>query len=293
MIGDPTLYGKPEALADLAANAQALVIRNKTRIDRQLLKQLPQLQAIGRLGVGLDNIDIAACRERGVKVIAARGCNANAVAEYVFACMLEHARFLQRCDEATREGHWNRLLCMGRELNGKTLGLIGVGDIGQRVATRARAFGMQVIAYDPFVIKTHSLIQDFGVRLDTLRQVCREGDYISIHVPLTPATHSLIDEAQLAEMKETAVLINTARGGIIHESALHTSLQNHPNRYAFLDVREKEPPAADDPFRQLPNVILTPHVAGITQESSQRVAEMIFEDIDQVLQGQQVLTEVQ
>lgn len=225
-------------------------------------------------------------------MVSARGCNANAVAEYVIACMFQHARFLGECDQHTRNGAWARQKCMGRELNGRTLGLIGVGDIGQRVALRAKSLGLKVVAYDPFVLKSNILVQDFDVELAALQQVCQMSDYISVHVPLTPKTHYLIGETELAVMKEDAVLINTSRGGIIDEGALFTYLKKWPKRFAFLDVRETEPPASDDPFNLLTNVILTPHIAGITHESSQRVAELVLEDINRVLICEKALSAV-
>lgn len=292
VILDPNLYNNPDKIVAVAMQARALVIRNKTRVDPQLLERLPHLKVIGRLGVGLDNIDLQACRERGVVVVAARGGNANAVAEYVIACMFQHARFLGTCDHHTRNGGWDRQKCMGRELNGKTLGLIGVGDIGQRVAIRARALGLKAVAYDPFVLKSNMLVQDFNVELTSLQQVCQVSDYISIHVPLTKETHYLIAETELAVMKKDAVLINASRGGIIDEGALFTGLKKRPARFAFLDVRETEPSVSDDPFNRLTNVILTPHIAGITHESSQRVAELVFEDIDRVLTSKKALIAV-
>lgn len=292
VILDPNLHHNPDKIASAAEQARALVIRNKTRIDRQLLERLPHLQVIGRLGVGLDNIDLQACREQGVVVVAARGGNANAVAEYVIACMFHHARFLGVCDNHARNGAWDRQQCMGRELNGRTLGLIGVGDIGQRVAIRARALGLKVVAYDPFVLKSNMLVQDFHVELTELQEVCQVSDYISVHVPLTSETHCLISDKELAVMKEDAVLINTSRGGIIDEGALFTWLKKRTENFAFLDVRETEPPVSDDPFNFLTNVILTPHIAGITHESSQRVAELVLEDVDRVLVCEKALAAV-
>ncbi|BCJ85602.1 hydroxyacid dehydrogenase [Effusibacillus dendaii] len=292
VLQDFTLWSNPEHIVSVGANADALVVRNRTKVDRLLLESLPRLRVVGRLGVGLDNIDLQACRDLGIVVVAAKGCNANAVAEYVIACMFQHARFLSVCDSCTRTGVWDRQKCMGRELNGKTLGLIGVGDIGQRVAVRARALGLRVIAYDPFLLKSHMLVQDFAVELTRLQLVCQMSDYISVHVPLTATTRHLITENELALCKKDAVLINTSRGGIINENALFTHLTKQPESFAFLDVREKEPSAADDPFLLLPNLFLTPHIAGITHESSQRVAELVLDDIDRVLSGQNPMAAV-
>jgi D-3-phosphoglycerate dehydrogenase len=290
---EPELHKKPEQLQSAIVTAQALVIRNRTRITASLLEQAPNLRVIGRLGVGLDNIDLQACRAHHVKVIAAKGCNANSVAEYVIAGLFEHARALHEHSDRTKSGQWHRQQGIGTEISGKTLGLIGVGDIGQRVAVRARALGLKVIAYDPFVVRTHMLVQDFGMELlSDINDVMAQSDYISLHVPLTSTTHHLIDETRLARVKPSAVLINTSRGGIVDESALLKALSTKSLGFAVLDVREQEPPTARDPLAQLPNVLLTPHIAGITQESSRRVAEFILAEIDRAFRGEPVQGEV-
>ncbi|GAX90222.1 hydroxyacid dehydrogenase [Effusibacillus lacus] len=285
IVYDPRLYADRDRLQTVAKSAKALIVRNKTLVDRELLEQLPELRVIGRLGVGLDNIDLETCRERKVKVVAARGCNANAVAEYVIAAMFHTVRPLNQYDKSVRNGAWDRFQCMGGELHGRTLGLIGVGDIGQRVAFRTRSLGIRVIAHDPYVLASNMVVQDFGVHLLPLEEVCRLSDFLSVHVPLTSATRHLIGERELSIMKDTAVLINTSRGGILDESALFKSLKQSPRRYAVLDVREKEPPDAKDSLQELPNVLLTPHIAGITHESSERVVELVLGDIDRVLSG--------
>jgi phosphoglycerate dehydrogenase-like enzyme len=285
VLHDATLWQDRDHLLQACTRAEALIVRNRTRVDRDLLRQLPHLRVVGRLGVGLDNLDLAALREHGVAVVTARGCNANAVAEYVIAALFEQARFLGQLDERTRRGVWDRGFGMGRELHGKTLGLIGVGDIGQRVAARARVFGMHIIACDPLLHPSHIAVQDGGLESVSLAEACQRADYLSLHVPLTQGTRHLIGAHELALMKETATLINTARGGIVDETALAQSLQRHPRRFAVLDVRETEPPQQPDPLASLPNVLLTPHVAGITHESERRVADMVLGDVDRVLSG--------
>ncbi|WP_054968530.1 hydroxyacid dehydrogenase [Alicyclobacillus ferrooxydans] len=282
---DPSLVDDPTRLHAIGKDAKALVVRNRTRVDGNLLTQFPELKVVGRLGVGLDNIDLPACQARDVRVVAARGCNAISVAEYVIACLFHHARFLHTSDIAVRGGVWNRAEATGFELFGKTLGLVGVGDIGQRVATRAKALGLHVIAYDPFVLPTSALAQDVGVELVDLETLLRQSHYVSVHVPLTPATRYILGPTQLVLMRDDAVLINTSRGGTVDEGALAEVLVRSPYRSAYLDVREAEPPDADDPLVRLPNVIVTPHVAGITKESSQRVAEFVLKQVDTVLQG--------
>ncbi len=280
VIYDPTLVGDRELLLTRVRDAEALVVRNRTRVDEDLLQSAPLLRVVGRLGVGLDNIDVDACRDRNVQIVTARGCNGDAVAEYVLACMLFHSRFLHRVDDDVRAGHWNRLFATGNEIGGKTLGLIGAGDIARRVARRALACGMNVVGFDPYLDgnNVEIALTDFASVLD-------QSDYISIHVPLTNETHHLVGEDEFFRMKDTAVLINTARGGVVDESALYRSLVVHSDRHAFLDVREQEPPLANDPLGQLANITLTPHVAGITRESSHRVATYVLEEVDKVLNG--------
>lgn len=285
VIYDANLYLDTEKIRTYGSNTDAIIVRNKTRVNQELLDQFPSLKVVGRLGVGLDNIHLEACKSKGVTVVAARGFNANAVAEYVFASMFERARFLRESDGVTKKGIWDRRRATGTELGGKTLGLIGVGDIGQRVAIRARAMAMEVLAYDPFLLDSNMLLQDGVVKRVEAEQLFRDSDYISIHVPLLPATHHLISGHELELMKSNVVIINTSRGGIIDERALAASLREHPDRYAVLDVREQEPPQTDDELFAMSNVLLTPHVAGITHESSRGVAEFILQQVDNKLQG--------
>lgn len=285
VVYDADLFMDARKIGALGEGTDAIIVRNKTRVDRNLLEQLPSLKVVGRLGVGLDNIDLDACKCSGVTVIAAKGFNANAVAEYVFASMFERARFLRSSDAVVKKGVWDRRNATGFELGGKTLGLIGVGDIGQRVALRARAMAMEVLAYDPFLLESNILVQDSVIQLVGLEDLLRRSDYISIHVPLMPSTYHLIGKRELELMKDNAVLINTSRGGIIDEAALMNGLREYTNRFAILDVREKEPPSTDDEMFGLPNVLLTPHIAGITNESSQGVAKFILQQVDNKLHG--------
>ncbi|QSO45605.1 hydroxyacid dehydrogenase [Alicyclobacillus mengziensis] len=282
---DTTLVENRDVLLRKVQEAKAIIVRNKTRVDRELLEIAPQLKVVGRLGVGLDNIDVPACRDHDVKVVAARGCNATSVAEYVMACLLHHTRFLDRCSQIVKSGVWDRSLGTGTELYGKTLGLVGIGDIGQRVASRARAFGMRILAFDPFVLASSAVVQDVGVELVSLEEVLTSSHFISVHVPLTRDTKSLIGMEQLHMMREASVLINTSRGGIIDENALSKVLVQRPTMAAYLDVREQEPPQQDEPLSQVPNATLTPHIAGITVESSARVAEFVLRQVANALSG--------
>ncbi|QQE80484.1 hydroxyacid dehydrogenase [Alicyclobacillus sp. SO9] len=285
---DPYLILDRAALLQKAQKADALIVRNKTKVDLELLDAAPNLKVVGRLGVGLDNIAVSACKNRGIQVVAARGCNALSVAEYVMACLLDHSRFLAKCNYSVREGNWNRSFGTGTELYSKTIGLVGVGDIGQRVASRAKAFGMRVVAFDPFVLPTSSLVQDLGVELVDLETLLSLSHFVSVHVPLTPQTQYLIAEQELSLMRDDSVLINTARGGVIKETALYATLHEKSARAAYLDVREQEPPSPDDTLGKLDNIHFSPHIAGITAESSERVANFILTQVQNALSGQTV-----
>jgi D-3-phosphoglycerate dehydrogenase/(S)-sulfolactate dehydrogenase len=286
------LWRRPDELRAQLADADALIVRNQTRVNRDLLAAAPQLKIVGRLGVGLDNIDLAAAREQRVQVVFARSSNAVAVAEYVFAAMLTAARRLAEATVDVKAGRWNRQLFTGTELYGKTLGIVGLGDIGGRLARRAQAFGMHVQASDPHVNDSSFVVAEFGARLVPLETLLAEADFVSLHLPLTQGTANLINRERLATMKPTAWLINTARGGVIDEAALYAALKAGRPAGAVLDVRAKEPPGADDPLASLPNVLFTPHTAGITLESNQRTATMVVEDVLRVLRGQPPLNPV-
>ena len=289
---EPELWRDRAALSAAVGAAGALIVRNQTRVDAALLDVAPQLRVVGRLGVGLDNIDLAAARERGVVVTAARNANAIAVAEYVLAALLHLARDLAGADASVHAGNWDRALFTGTELWGKTLGLIGVGEIGRRVAQRARAFGMAVIGYDPLLGPYDFPLAEEHIALMPLEAVLAQADAVSLHVPLIPATRNLLDAARLAHMKPGAVLINTSRGGIIDEMALATALAAGRPGWAVLDVRSTEPPPADDPLLASGRALLTPHVAGLTAESGVRTSQLVIADVLRVLQGGQAIGKV-
>ncbi|MCG8350277.1 MAG: hydroxyacid dehydrogenase [Chloroflexales bacterium] len=286
------LWRRPSELQVQLADAAALIVRNQTQVTSELLAAAPRLQIVGRLGVGLDNIDVAAARERGVQVVFVRSSNAIAVAEYVFAAMFAAARRLAEATADVQAGHWNRKLFTGGELYGKTLGIVGLGDIGGRLARRAQAFGMQILAADPLVNTSSLVVAEFGVELVNLVTLLARSDFVSLHLPLTPATKHLINQERLAAMKPGAWLINTARGGVVDEDALYQALQAGRIGGATLDVRAKEPSGVADQIAALPNVILTPHIAGITNESHERTAVMVVEDVLRVLYGQAPLNPV-
>ncbi|BCX03789.1 MAG: hypothetical protein KatS3mg053_1727 [Candidatus Roseilinea sp.] len=284
---DPDLWRDRLRLFELLAECEALIVRNQTQVDAELLAHAPRLKVVGRLGVGLDNLDLNILRERGITIVTGGNANAIAVAEYTLAAMLALARKLPAADCSTKSGAWDRAAFgAGIELYGKTLGLIGLGDIGARVAKRADAFGMRIIAHDPLITPSHLAAAEFGVTLMALDDVLRESDFVSLHVPLLPTTAHLINAERLARMKPTAILINTSRGGIVDEAALVQALSERRLGGAALDVRAHEPPGEADPLTHFENVLLTPHIAGLTAESQARVCTAVAEDVLRVLRGE-------
>ena len=286
---DPELFHKRDELKTLLKNASALIVRNQTRVDADLIAGAENLKVVGRLGVGLDNLDIPALKERGIVVTWGPGTNAVSVAEYVLGAMLELSRRFAKVSAELHSGTWNRQAAIGTELYGKTLGIVGLGDIGSRLARRAHAFGMNVVAHDPVVHDNAFAPQEYGVGLLELQEVLA-SDFVSLHAPLLPSTKHLINAESLEQMKPSAYLINTARGGLVDEHALAHALRNGNLAGAALDVREHEPPGEDDPLRGLENVILTPHIAGVTEESNARVSFHVVQDVVRVLKGKAPLS---
>lgn len=278
-VYDPKLVDEPDRLAALLPSARALIVRNRTQVTDALLSLAPRLRAVGRLGVGLDNIDTAACKARSVKVIPATGANDIAVAEYVITAILVLLRgaWLRSSDVAA--GAWPRNAMMGREMAGKTLGLVGYGAIARETAWRAHMMGMQIVAFDPYLDAGHEAWRIArNVSLDAVLEL---ADAISLHTPLTEETRHMIGADQIARMKKDAILINAARGGIVDESALEAALKEGRLGGAALDVFETEPLTADRGagFAGLSNLVLTPHIAGVSQESNVRVSFLIAEKI--------------
>lgn len=271
-------------LRDILGDADALIVRNRTQVNAELLAHATRLRVVGRLGVGLDNIDVPACKARGIEVIPATGANALAVAEYVVCTMMALLRGAYLSSAAVARGEWPRAkLGEGRETAGKTLGIVGFGDIGRLTAKLALALGMRVVATDAFVPAEAPVWRERNVEFRPLDALLMESDVISLHVPLTNETRHLIDAARLARMKRGAVLINTARGGVVDEGALAAALQSGQLAGAALDVFENEPLAAGMPLAAAPNLLLTPHIAGVTHESNVRVSALIAERVAQAL----------
>lgn len=277
---DEGLVDRPDALAAALANADALIVRNRTKVDRNLLAAAPAVKVVGRLGVGLDNIDVDACRERGIEVIPATGANALAVAEYVIAAAMLLLRGAYASSAAVAGGEWPRaMLSNGRELAGKTLGVVGFGGIGRLAGRLGRTLGMRVISFDAQIAPYARIWSDEATAAYGLDALLAEADVVTLHVPLTDATRHLIDATRLAQMKPGAILINTARGGVVDEAAVAAALKAGQLGGAALDVFEQEPLAAGSPLADCPNLLLTPHVAGVTAESNTRVSAMIADKV--------------
>jgi len=282
---DAALVDRPDDLPPLLAGADAIIVRNRTQVNDALLAAGPQLRVVGRLGVGLDNIDQKACAARGVEVIPATGANAQAVAEYVIATAMALLRLVPGATAAVEAGLWPRgPLSNGREIAGKTLGLVGFGGIGRLTARLARALGMEVMGFDAHVATGDAAWRDAGVDPQPFADVIARADVISLHIPLTAATRDLIDGARLATMKRDAILINTSRGGIVDEPALADALREGRLGGAALDVFATEPLPSGSPLAGCPNLILTPHVAGVTRESNARVSALIADRVTAALQ---------
>ncbi|OYX72028.1 MAG: 3-phosphoglycerate dehydrogenase [Rhizobiales bacterium 32-66-11] len=282
---DPSLVDKADVLAQLAQSARALIVRNRTQVRAGLLAHAPNLIVVGRLGVGLDNIDVDDCRARDIQVYPATGANDVAVAEYVVCGILMLLRGAYHASAEVAAGAWPRTRLMGREVSGKRLGLIGFGAIARETAQRVRALGMEVAAFDPFVAADDPAWRAHGVTPRSLDDLLAESDAVSLHVPLTPQTRNLINAAALDRMKAGAVLINAARGGVVDEAALAAALRRGAIGGAMLDVFEAEPLGAGSALCDVPNLILTPHIAGVTEESNVRVSALIASKVSQALKG--------
>lgn len=285
VLYDPTLVDDAPRLLAEAANCDALVVRNRTQVRGALLAALPaRCRVVGRLGVGLDNIDVPACEARGLPVIPATGANALSVAEYVVGTAMLLLRGAYQSTPAVAAGKWPRTaLSNGREIGGKVLGLIGFGSIGQLTARLATGLGMEVIAFDAMLDSDHPAYEQAGVRAAGLEEVMTMSDVLSLHVPLVESTRGLLNAARIAAMKPGAILINTARGGIVDEIALAQALRSGHLGGAAIDVFGAEPLPASPHFEGCPNLVLTPHVAGVTAEANERVSFLIAQKVDELL----------
>lgn len=286
VIYDPDLVQRPEAIHALLADAIALVVRNRTQVTASLLDAGPNLKVVGRLGVGLDNIDLDACRKRGVPVCPATGASTVSVAEYVIATMLTLLRGdAYRANASMIAGEWPRIRLVGCDAAGKCIGLVGFGAIAREVAKRAAALEMTVVAHDPYVAGDDA-VWDLASSRELL-DLLATADVVSLHVPLVDETRHLIDAPVLQTMKRGAILVNAARGGIVNEDAVCESLRSGQLGGAALDVFETEPlsAAAAARFNGVPNLILTPHIAGITEEANERTGVITVANVRRALEA--------
>ncbi len=269
-----------EALCEIIGNYHALLVSSATTVTRRVLDNAPDLRVIGRAGAGLDNINVSAAREKGVEVVNAPQANTRAVAEYTMGLLLALARHLPRADAGMKAGRWEKSALLGIGLYGKTLGLIGFGKIGREVAARANAFGMKVVVNQPRI--TPELALDAGVELMSLPDMLKQADFVSIHVPLNAETTGLIGARELALMKPTAYLINTARGAVVDEQALVAALNGNRLAGAAIDVFIKEP-AVESELARHPRVVAAPHIAAATRDAQHAAAATVARQIIDLL----------
>ncbi len=266
----------PDELKEVVRDADGLIIRSGTKVTKELIDAAPKLKVVGRAGTGLDNVDIPACNKRGIVVMNTPGGNTNSAAEHTIAMMLALTRHIPQATASLKAGKWEKKKFQGREVAGKTLGIIGIGRIGSIVAKLARGLKMKVIAFDPHI--RPEAAEQIGVELKDLDSLLAEADYISIHTPLTKETKGLINQELLEKMKPGAMLINCARGGIVNEKDLYEALKNGKLAGAALDVFETEPPG-DNPLFELNNFICTPHLGASTREAQENVAVAVARQI--------------
>ncbi|MFP4623444.1 MAG: phosphoglycerate dehydrogenase [Gemmatimonadota bacterium] len=270
-----------DQLSAALADVDGVIIRSTTTLDRAALQDADRLRVIGRAGVGVDNIDVAAATERGIAVFNAPSGNTTSAAELTMALILGAMRKTAAADRALRAGTWDRKRFRGQELHGKVLALIGAGRIGGEVARRARAFGMTVVAYDPYLQEERA--RQLEITPVSLDEALRDGDVVSLHVPLTESTAGLVGAEQIARMKPTAVLVNAARGGVVDENALADALRQNRIAGAAADVYAAEPLPPDHPFLALDHILLTPHIGAATVEAQHNVAFEVAEAVRDAL----------
>ncbi|WP_188203212.1 hydroxyacid dehydrogenase [Thermococcus camini] len=276
-------YPDETRLLELVGDVEAIVVRSKPKVTRKVIEAAPKLKVIGRAGVGLDNIDLEAAKERGIKVVNSPGASSRSVAELAVALMFSVARKIAFADRKMREGIWAKKQAMGIELEGKTIGVVGFGRIGYEVARIAHALGMKVLLYDPYPNEERA--KEVGGTFASLEDLLRESDVVTLHVPLIDATYHLINEERLKLMKPTAILINAARGAVVDTGALVKALQEGWIAGAGLDVFEEEPLPKDHPLTKLDNVVLTPHIGASTVEAQMRAGVQVAEQIVEALKG--------
>ena len=273
----------PEQISEKIENFEVVIVRSRTKLTKDLIEKANKCQIIARVGVGLDNIDQTAAKEKNIRVINAVEGAMNAVAELVMGLMLSLAREIPRADREVRNGNWIKKELMGSELRGKYLGIVGLGNIGKRLGRLARALNMNIIGYDVVPID-EEFSKEVGLMKADLGTLLASSDYVSLHVPLLDSTKHLINAEKMSSMKNTARIINTSRGGVIDEDALYEFLKDGKLGGAALDVFEVEP-ATSNKLASLPNFISTPHMGAQTKEAQSLAANVIAEKIIQILRG--------
>jgi len=276
-------YPDEERLVELVRDVDAIIVRSKPKVTRRVIESAPKLKVIARAGVGLDNIDLSAAKEHGIKVVNSPAASSRSVAELAIALIFNVARRIAFADRKMREGIWAKKQCMGIELEGKTLGIVGFGRIGYQIAKIGKALGMNVLLYDPYPNEERA--KEVGGRFVDLETLLRESDVVTLHVPLVEATYHMINEEKLKMMKSTAILINAARGAVVDTNALVKALEKGWIAGAGLDVYEEEPLPKNHPLTKLDNVVLTPHIGASTVEAQRRAGVQVAEQIVEILKG--------
>jgi len=273
----------PEELLNTISEYEAIIIRSRTKVTKEVIEHADNLKIIARAGVGVDNVDVEAATEKGIMVVNAPESTSITVAEHTMGLMLTAARKIAIADKSVKENKWEKSRFMGVELRGKTLGVVGMGRIGSQVVSRCKAFEMDAIVYDPYLPK--EVAKQMGVQLTDLETVLKEADFITIHVPLTPETKHLISENEFEIMKDDSFIVNCARGGIIDEDALFKALSTGKIGGAALDVYEEEPPKKSK-LLTLDNIVATPHIAASTKEAQRDAAIIVANEVIDVLKGE-------
>jgi D-3-phosphoglycerate dehydrogenase len=272
-----------EELINKIKDFDAIIVRSRTKVTRDVIEAAEKLKIIARAGVGVDNVDVQAATEKGIMVVNAPESTSITVAEHAMGLIMSLARKISIADKSVKEGKWEKSRFMGIELNGKTLGIIGMGRIGTQVAIRAKAFGMEILVYDPYI--TEEAGAELGVTVADLDYVLRNSDVMTVHVPLTPETKHLIAKPEFEIMKENAFIVNCARGGIIKEDDLYDALKSGRIGGAGLDVFEKEPPEGN-PLMELDNLVATPHIGASTKEAQRDAAIIVANEVKKVFMGE-------
>lgn len=280
----PDLWKDSAELLRCIPEFRALIVRNQTQVNKPLLEAAAKLIVVGRAGVGLENVDVKAATDHNILVTSTPDQNAISVAELAIGMTLALARKIIAAHESTASGNWNRQSFYGVELYGKTFGIVGAGKIGYLTASRARAFGMRILAYDPYVSPDNVYLSELAAELVSLEDLLSRSDFVSCHLPSTPQTAGLLNARMFARMKKTAFFVNTARGEVVIEEDLAAALASGALAGAALDVRSQEPPLKSA-LEDAPNILLTPHIAAFTNEAQQRVTRAICEDVARVLEG--------